>query len=64
MTDLSPRQSGRNNFAYVFDGRQTVGHIISRGPRGFEAYDRDDKSVGIFATAAAAANALIVGSGQ
>ena len=33
--------------AYVFDGRQCLGHVLGRGPKGSEAFDRDDKSVGL-----------------
>jgi hypothetical protein len=43
----------------VFDGRECRGHIIARGPSGFEAFTADDRSLGLFKTQAAAANALI-----
>ena len=45
--------------AYVYDGRQCLGHVLGRGKLGFEATDRNDKSVGIFKTQSAAANALV-----
>jgi hypothetical protein len=48
--------------AYVYDGQQCLGHVLSRGPKGFEAFDRDDKSVGLFETQRQAANALTSGS--
>jgi len=32
----------------VFDGQQCLGHVIVRGRDGFEAYDRDDQSIGMF----------------
>jgi hypothetical protein len=32
----------------VTDGTTTVGFILSRGPRGFEAFNRDGKSIGTF----------------
>jgi hypothetical protein len=50
------------SIAYVCDGRQCLGHILFRGKLGFEAFDRDDKSVGIFKTQAEAARALPGGS--
>jgi hypothetical protein len=43
----------------VFNGRTCLGHILSRGPLGFEAFDRDDVSLGVFATAEAAAFAIV-----
>jgi|RhiMethySRZTD1v2_1073278.scaffolds.fasta_scaffold5268912_1 hypothetical protein len=46
--------------AYCYDGRKCVGHILGRGPAGFEAFDRDDKSLGLFPTGKQAANALAV----
>jgi hypothetical protein len=49
--------------AYVYDGRACLGHVLSRGPKGFEAFDQDDKSFGIFETQRQAANALLVREG-
>ena len=49
--------------AYVYDGRQCLGHVLGRGPKGFEAFDRDDKSVGIFETQRQAANAFLIAEG-
>jgi hypothetical protein len=34
----------------VFDGQLCVGHLLNRGKQGWEAFDVDDKSHGIFAT--------------
>ena len=45
--------------AYVYDGRECIGHILKRGPKGFEAFSRDDESLGLFPTAKAAAGALL-----
>jgi hypothetical protein len=44
--------------SYVYDGRTCLGHILARGKAGFEAFDRDDRSLGLFPTAKAAADAL------
>jgi hypothetical protein len=43
----------------IYDQR-CLGHIISRGPKGFEAFDADDKSIGTYPTQREAA-AVIVG---
>lgn len=43
----------------ILAGNVCLGHLIERGRSGFEAYDADDKSIGTFATAAAAVEALI-----
>jgi hypothetical protein len=44
--------------AYVYDGRQCLGHVLARGRLGYELFDRDEKSLGIFKTQAEAARAL------
>jgi hypothetical protein len=45
--------------AYVYDGRQCLGHIIARGKAGFEAFDSDDKSLGLFASQKEAAATIM-----
>jgi hypothetical protein len=42
----------------VFDSRTCLGHIMPRGESGIEAYDRDDRSLGVFSDQKAAADAL------
>jgi hypothetical protein len=42
----------------VYDGTRCVGHVIARGKRGYEAFDVDDRSVGMFPTQQEAAGAL------
>jgi hypothetical protein len=32
----------------IYDGRQTVGFIFARGCRGYEAFDADEHSLGVF----------------
>lgn len=39
-------------------GRECIGHIICRGKLGFEAFGRDDRSLGTFRTLDRAANAI------
>jgi hypothetical protein len=53
MTAMSPIMAG--------DG--CVGFILARGPTGFEAFDGDDKSLGLFPTQRQAANALLITEG-
>ena len=44
--------------SYVYDGRQCLGHVLARGKLGFEGFDREEVSLGIFKTQAAAADAV------
>jgi len=43
----------------VFDGRELCGFILKRGRTGYEAFDREERPLGIFKTAPAAANAVV-----
>jgi hypothetical protein len=42
----------------VCDGQTCIGHLLPRGKAGVEAFDSDDRSIGIYPTQAAAANAI------
>ena len=42
----------------VYNGQVCLGHIVSRGKCGFEAYDTDDISLGIFPDQQTAAAAI------
>ena len=42
----------------VMDGSACAGFLISLGPRGVEAFDKDEKSLGVFPDAPSAATAL------
>jgi hypothetical protein len=42
----------------VFDGQQCLGHLLPRGKAGIEAFGADDRSLGIFPTQSAGADAL------
>ena len=44
----------------VMAGNVCLGHLIKRGPQGFQAYDRDDRSLGLFPSSSQAAAALSV----
>jgi len=52
MTTRSPP------LVYVTDGREAIGFVLARGRSGFEAFDRDEHSLGLYRTAPAAANAV------
>jgi hypothetical protein len=45
--------------SYVIGGDAVVDLIRSRGPKGFEAFDREEASLGIFPTQAGAASAIL-----
>jgi hypothetical protein len=57
MTVVSP-------MAYVYDGREALGHVIARGKAGFEAYGADDASLGLFPSQREAANAVVINAGR
>ena len=44
--------------AYVYDARECLGFILARGKLGFEAFTRDEYSLGMFTTAKEAADAI------
>ena len=45
----------------IYDGQRCVGHLILRGRQGVEAFDADDRSLGIFPDQKAAVAAIPVG---
>ena len=44
--------------ATVYAGQTCIGFILSRGKTGFEAFTRDERSLGMFKTQREAADAL------
>jgi hypothetical protein len=44
--------------AYIYDGRECLGFVLSRGRAGFEAFDCEERSLGLYPAAPAAANAV------
>jgi hypothetical protein len=42
----------------IYSGRECIGLILNRGKSGWEAFDADQHSLGIFATEQAAADAI------
>jgi hypothetical protein len=54
---------GKISLVSVYEGRLCCGFILARGKTGFEAFDPNDKSLGIFETQRQAAHALLVKEG-
>jgi hypothetical protein len=50
--------SAASPLGYVYDGRNAIGFVLARGRAGFEGFDREQHSLGLFKTATAAANAI------
>jgi hypothetical protein len=44
--------------SYIYDGRACLGFVLSRGRAGFEGFNCQERSLGLFKTVAAAANAV------
>jgi hypothetical protein len=51
-------RTSASNLVSVYDGTACLGHVLYKPRVGFEAYDRDDKPIGLFASQREAANAL------
>ena len=51
-------KSQKFSLVSVTSGRDCIGHIVCRGRAGFEAFDRDDVSLGIYPDMPSAANAI------
>jgi hypothetical protein len=43
-------QAEQLHWLAIYDGQQCIGHLISRGKLGTEAFDAEDRSLGIFAS--------------
>jgi hypothetical protein len=48
----------------ICDGRECLGHVLNRGPSGWEAFDVDDQLLGTFASMREAVRALPQGGGR
>jgi hypothetical protein len=48
----------------IYDGRECIGHLYLRGKLGVEAYDSDDRSLGVYPNQNAAANAVSLAAGR
>jgi hypothetical protein len=52
-------ESRRDRQAYVADGGKCVGFALRRGRTGYEAFDVDEKSLGLFASESEAAEVVL-----
>jgi hypothetical protein len=57
MTRRAPPPASSSWLA-VTDGQHRIGHVLSRGRSGWEAFDANDVSIGIYPTQSAAIVAL------
>jgi hypothetical protein len=48
-----------SNLISVYDGSYCLRHVLHRPRVGFEAYDRDDKLIGLFPTQREVASAIM-----
>ena len=48
--------------SYIYDGRACLGFVLSRGRAGFEAFDSEERSLGVYGTQREAAAAIMRGS--
>jgi len=48
--------------AYVYDGRECLDFVLSRGRADFEAFDSEERSLGVYGTQREAAAAIMRGS--
>jgi hypothetical protein len=48
----------------IYDGRECVGFVISRGKLGYEALDRAERSLDLFPTQREAADAISARGGE
>jgi hypothetical protein len=55
---LCGASSGVPDVFVVHNGQQCIGFVIARACQGHEAFDRQERSLGLFKTAAQAANAV------
>jgi hypothetical protein len=55
-TQVEPPES--SSWVAVYSGRQCLGHVLSRGRAGAEAFDVNDKSIGLYPDFQAAADAI------
>jgi len=62
MTGRQPQRAahaGEPPLVAVYDGRACLGHVLGRGRAGFEAFDADNGSLGIFPSQREAAAAVM-----
>ena len=50
--------SRRSPLSSVYDGQRCIGFLLSRGRAGVEAFDCDERSLGVYPTQGEAVNAI------
>jgi hypothetical protein len=63
MSNASVSRKDTQPFMSVFEGGRCVGFVLCRGPKGFEGYDSNESSLGIFNNKDAAAAAVCAPGG-
>jgi hypothetical protein len=58
MKNISESARSRNNFLSIYHGQTRVGHIVARGKLGFEGFDINERSIGLFPSMRHAANTV------
>jgi len=63
MTGRQPQRAAHAGEApiAIYDGRTCLGHVLGRGKAEFEAFDADNRSLGVFPTQREAATAIMRG---
>jgi len=60
---VSTPKPALTTMANVLDDGRYLGVVFARGKSGVEAFDADERSLGLFPTAKQAANALLIAEG-
>ena len=55
---MTGRRTNMPTLLSVYDGRDCLGFILARGKLGYEAFDRDERTLGISRNYRDAANAI------
>jgi hypothetical protein len=58
ISRCGPNRNPTPSLLSVYDGTSCLGHLLNRGPRGWEGFDVNDKSFGTFPTMQEARDAL------
>ena len=58
ISRCGPNRNPTPSLLSVYDGTACLGHLLNRGPRGWESFDANDKSFGTFPTMQEARDAL------
>jgi hypothetical protein len=58
MTKQARTSAFHSSWLSVHDGQVCIGHVLNRGKSGVEAFNVDDKSLGLFSTQKEAMAAL------